>query len=96
MNTNTLVIGPLGEYGGDLTLNERLVADWAEDSPQSSPQFPPDSPQSDGRSPSRAAWPVWQPMSPPVKERVLELRYPDVRNRPDQAYRSVSPGAPAT
>ena len=25
-----------------------------------------------------------------VREGVLELRYPDVRNRPDQAYRSVS------
>ena len=24
-----------------------------------------------------------------VKSGVLELRYPDVRNRPDQAYRSV-------
>ena len=30
-----------------------------------------------------------------VKEGVLELRYPDVRNRPDQAYRSLSPGATA-
>lgn len=28
-----------------------------------------------------------------VKEGVLELRFPDVRNRPDQAYRSVAPGA---
>jgi ATP-dependent DNA helicase RecG len=26
-----------------------------------------------------------------VKEGVLELRYPDVRNRPDQAYRTVEP-----
>jgi ATP-dependent DNA helicase RecG len=26
-----------------------------------------------------------------VKDGVLELRYPDVRNRPDQAYRTVAP-----
>lgn len=26
-----------------------------------------------------------------VRESVLELRYPDVRNRPDQAYRKVGP-----
>lgn len=31
-----------------------------------------------------------------VKEGVLELRYPDVRNRPDQAYRTVSAAASAT
>jgi len=28
-----------------------------------------------------------------VKSGVLELRYPDVRNRPDQAYRAVDSGA---
>ena len=31
-----------------------------------------------------------------VKEGVLELRHPDVRNRPDQAYRSVSPRTTAS
>ena len=26
-----------------------------------------------------------------VREGLLELRYPEVRNRPDQAYRSIRP-----